>query len=71
MRHECHRNAITLYLSYGIVDGMTKQITLRLSDETHDRLKAIAEQERRSLHAQVLIYVDRGVKQDQEGDGTK
>ena len=40
---------------------MTKQITLRLPDELHAQLKAIAEQEHRSMHAQVLTYVERGL----------
>lgn len=32
----------------------TKQIALRLPDELHARLKAAAERNRRSLHAEIL-----------------
>ena len=64
-------SAITLCLSYGIVDGMTKQITLRLPDELHEQVKVLAERDHRSLHAQMLVYAERGVKQDKEGDDTK
>jgi predicted HicB family RNase H-like nuclease len=45
---------------------MSKQITLRLPDELHERLKAAAGHDHRSLHAQVLVYVERGLDQDQE-----
>ena len=37
---------------------MTKQITLRLPDELHDRLKAAAERDRRSAHAEALVCLD-------------
>lgn len=47
---------------------MTKQITLRLSDELHERLKAAAERDHRSLHAQMLVYAERGLEQDQTPD---
>jgi predicted DNA-binding protein len=33
---------------------MVKQISLRLPDELHERLKAAAERNRRSLHAEIL-----------------
>jgi hypothetical protein len=46
---------------------MTKQITLRLSDEMHERLKATAEHERRSVHAQVLACLDRCMDEDAQG----
>ena len=45
---------------------MTKQITLRLPDEMHERLKAAAGHDRRSLHAQVLVYVERGLNADDD-----
>ena len=38
-----------------------KQITLRLPDDLHARLKELAEQEHRSLHAQVLHIVEQAV----------
>ncbi|MFE4665413.1 Arc family DNA-binding protein [Streptomyces sp. NPDC056716] len=36
-----------------------KQITLRLPDDEHARLKALAEREHRSLHAQILHMLNR------------
>ena len=45
---------------------MTKQITLRIDDELHERLKAVAERNRRSLAAQILVWAERGLEQDQE-----
>ncbi|MFF0775163.1 Arc family DNA-binding protein [Nonomuraea wenchangensis] len=38
-----------------------KQITLRLPDDLHARLKELAQQEHRSLHAQVLYIVEQAV----------
>ena len=64
------RTAIT-FLSLWYTDGMTKQITLRLPDELHEQVKALAERDYRSLHAQMLVYAERGVKQDQEAGDTK
>jgi len=40
-----------------------KQIALRVTDEMHARLKAIAEKERRSLHAQVVQFLDESITQ--------
>ena len=48
---------------------MTKRITVRLPDELHERLTAQAEHVRRSAHAQVLVYIERGLDQDQENKG--
>ena len=45
---------------------MTKQITLRLSDELHERVKEAAERDHRSLAAQMLVYAERCLEQDQE-----
>ena len=47
---------------------MTKQITLRLPDELHEQLKVTAEQNHRSLAAQMLVYAERGLKQDKKED---
>jgi hypothetical protein len=38
-----------------------KQLTLRVTEETHARLAAIAERERRSLHAQLLVFLDESI----------
>jgi predicted HicB family RNase H-like nuclease len=43
---------------------MTKQITLRLPDGLHERLKQAAEHNRRSLHAEILWRLE----QEQESD---
>lgn len=43
---------------------MTKQITLRLPDDLHERLKMEAERNRRSLHAEILWRLE----QEQEAD---
>jgi len=43
---------------------MTKQISLRLPDKLHERLKRVAERNHRSLHAEILWRLE----QDQEGD---
>jgi hypothetical protein len=47
-----------------------KQLTLRVDDETHARLVAIAERERRSLHAQLLVFVEEGVMRWEKEHGT-
>lgn len=47
---------------------MTKQITLRLPDELHEQLKAAAERDHRSLAAQMMVYAERCLEQDQEGE---
>ena len=44
-----------------------KQITLRLPDELHAALKAAAGQDHRSVHAQVLTYVERGLARTRDG----
>jgi predicted transcriptional regulator len=42
--------------------------TLRLSRELNERLKRIAEINRRSVHAQILIYVEDGLEVDEGGE---
>ncbi len=37
------------------------KITLRLAADLHARLKRVAQQERRSMHAQILLFVEDGV----------
>ena len=51
-----------------------KQITLRLPDDLHALLKTVSEQNRRSLHAQVLFLIEQGLQDARiplppEGDG--
>jgi predicted DNA-binding protein len=43
---------------------MTKQITLRLPDELHERLKEAAEHNRRSLHAEILWRLEHDQEQE-------
>ena len=42
--------------------------TVKLSPELHGRIAAIAEREHRSAHAQMLLYLERGVEQDGQTD---
>ena len=47
---------------------MTKQISLRLPDSLHERLKAAAEHSHRSLHAEILWRLERS-EQPEARDG--
>ena len=38
-----------------------KQITLRVDQEMHARLWAIAERERRSLHGQLMVFLEESI----------
>ena len=46
-----------------------KQLTLRLPDDLHARLKRLAEQEHRSLHAQILHLVHQALGDPERTDG--
>jgi hypothetical protein len=48
--------------------GKTLNTTLRLEPDLHARLTAAARRNHRSLHSQVLAYIERGLEQDQEGN---
>lgn len=52
--------AITVPREDGYPAAM-KRFDLRLPDELHDRLAALAERERRSIHAQILKLVEEGL----------
>ena len=41
---------------------MSKQITLRLEEDMHVVLKKLAETERRSLHAEILVLVQEALE---------
>jgi hypothetical protein len=46
--------------------------TIRLPDTLLTRLRAAAERNRRSVHSQMLIYIERGLDQDaDEGKRTR
>lgn len=47
---------------------MTKSLMLRLSDDLHARLTAMAATQRRSLNAQILVYIERGLAADEQED---
>jgi predicted HicB family RNase H-like nuclease len=44
------------------------RITFRLPDDLHTRLKAAAAREHRSLNAQIVVYVERGLAADEQGE---
>lgn len=44
---------------------MTKHVSLRLTDELHNRLVAAANRSHRSLNGQVEWYVEQGVTRDE------
>jgi predicted transcriptional regulator len=43
--------------------------TIRLPDDVAERLKKAAERDRRSVHAQMLIYIERGLAADANTTG--
>ena len=44
--------------------GSMKQLTLRLPDDVHARLKARAEREHRSMHAELLHLIDQALSNE-------
>jgi predicted transcriptional regulator len=46
-----------------------KRITIALQDDVHERLKDAAEREHRSLTAQMRVYIERGLANDQNTTG--
>jgi len=49
---------------------MVKKISLRLPDELHDQVKAAAERNRRSLHAEILWRLEQE-PQEPKAEGGK
>lgn len=47
-----------------------KRFALRLPDDLHEQLKEVAEGERRSLHAQILWLLERGLEGTDGGQET-
>jgi len=43
-----------------------KKTTVVLPEDLHDRLNRAAKRERRSAHAQMLVYIERGLDQDRD-----
>jgi predicted transcriptional regulator len=39
--------------------------TIRIPDDLHKRLKDAAERNHRSVHAQILVYIERGLEEEQ------
>lgn len=49
------------------VDAMDEtKTTIRLPRDVDGRLKRAAERNRRSVHAQMLVYIERGLDQDRD-----
>jgi len=48
-------------------EGRVVGFLLRLPPELHDRLKALAARERRSLQGQILYLLERAMEVEQEG----
>lgn len=44
-------------------------MTIRLKPDLHDRLTRAAERDHRSKHAQMLVYIERGLDQDEQEAG--
>lgn len=47
------------------MDEKKIQLPLRLDPQLHDRLRRAAERERRSINSLVLVYVERGLREDE------
>ena len=47
-----------------------KKITVTLSDELHKALVALAKRERRSMHAQIIVIIEKSI-QDNQGHANK
>jgi predicted transcriptional regulator len=47
-----------------------KQQTLRLSDELHARLKAMADADRRSMHAEILWLIEEAIAERDQQERT-
>ncbi len=45
-----------------------KTTNVRLPDGVHERLKAIAERNRRSLNAQIVWYLEHGLDDEDQAD---
>lgn len=43
----------------------SKKTTVLLPPELAERLRKVAQREHRSSHAQILVYIERGLKQDE------
>lgn len=51
-----------------MADEPVKKTTITLPASLHQRLVEAAERDHRSMHGQVLAYVERGLNQDEEKD---
>jgi predicted HicB family RNase H-like nuclease len=50
------------------MDETEIRITARLPAHLHERLTRAAERHRRSLNAQLLVYLERGLDRDDKGE---
>jgi hypothetical protein len=46
-----------------MADRQIIQVALRLSPDMHGKLKAMADEDRRSLHAEILTILDRAIEE--------
>lgn len=51
--------------------GKIVQATLRLPEELHTRLKQLADDERRSLHAEILVLLDEALEARAEAEAER
>ena len=49
----------------GVMNNAIKEMKVKLPADLHERLRQAAERDHRSMHAEIVSYVERGVKQDE------
>jgi predicted DNA-binding protein len=52
-------------------DDPVKKTTITLPARLHQRLVSAAERDHRSMHGQILAYIERGLDQDEDQDHGK
>jgi hypothetical protein len=50
------------------MDDETTRMSIRLPDGLLARLRRVADRNRRSVHAQMLVFIERGLDQDDKED---
>ncbi len=46
--------------------GTDTRTTLRLPDDLHDRARRLAARDRRSVHAELLVLIERGLEAEED-----
>jgi len=67
--HQHWIRVITPLWWYSGVMATETRTTLRLPRDLRDRLFDMAERNRRSMHAQALLYIERGLAEDESQAG--